>query len=196
MTSLRLNADRLLPADPGVRALARQLYEHVQTLPIISPHGHVDAGVLLRNEAFADPATLLISPDHYVFRLLHAAGVSLDELGVGREGLSEAQARAAWHRLCQHWNVFAGTPVRYWLEAELVDIFGFTERPDADNADRLYDQVAGCLADPRFRPRALFDQFDIEVLATTDDPCDDLAAHAALSVDPDLVGAGHPHVSA
>jgi glucuronate isomerase len=190
MTTLRLVADRLLPADPGVRALARQLYGHIRALPIISPHGHVDAEVLLRDEAFADPASLLISPDHYVFRLLHAAGVSLDELGVGRQAgtqpgaLSEPEARVAWRRLCRHWAVFRGTPVRHWLEAELVDIFGVTERPDADNADRLYDQVASCLEDPRFRPRALFDRFHIEVLATTDDPCDDLAAHAALSADP------------
>ncbi|WP_279509330.1 glucuronate isomerase [Actinomadura sp. 7K507] len=70
-----LHPDRLLPADPGVRALARRLYETVRDLPILSPHGHVDARLLVEDEPFGDPAGLLISPDHYVTRLLHAAGV-------------------------------------------------------------------------------------------------------------------------
>ncbi|MCW2524198.1 MAG: Glucuronate isomerase [Frankiales bacterium] len=183
-TELRLDADRLLPPDPGVRALARRLYEHVADLPILSPHGHVDARVLLDDAAFADPATLLISPDHYVFRLLHAAGAPLSELGVGQAALTESAARTAWGWLCRRWNVFAGTPVRQWLEAELVEIFGVSSRPSAASADALYDQVADCLSRPEFRPRALFERFGIEVLATTDDPADDLAAHAALRDDP------------
>jgi glucuronate isomerase len=176
----RPDPDRLFPADPGVRALARRIHAHIAGLPIVSPHGHVDAQVLLDDAPFADPATLLITPDHYVFRLLHAAGVPLTELGVGRDSLTEDQARAAWRQLCSHWSIFRGTPVRYWLETELFDIFGVTERLSSDTADSSYDQIAGCLSQPAFRPRALFEQFGIEVLATTDDPCDDLAAHAAL----------------
>jgi glucuronate isomerase len=183
-----LHADRLLPADPGVRALARRLHEHVRDRPILSPHGHVDAHVLLDDQPFADPTTLLISPDHYVFRLLHAAGVPLDELGVGRDHLTEAESRTAWRHLCAHWDVFRGTPVRYWLQTELAEIFDVTERPNASNADALYDQVASCLTRPEFRPRALFERFGIEVLATTDDPCADLSAHAALTADPSWRG--------
>ncbi|HEX3907790.1 MAG TPA: glucuronate isomerase [Mycobacteriales bacterium] len=176
--------DRLLPADPGVRGLARRIHDHVADLPIVSPHGHVDPRVLLDDVAFSDPTTLLVSPDHYVFRLLHASGVPLESLGVGRDTLTEDQARAAWRLLCAHWQVFRGTPVRYWLETELAEIFGVTERLSADTADAVYDDVAACLGRPEFRPRALFERFGIEVLATTDDPTDDLAAHAALRADP------------
>ncbi|MEU4658723.1 glucuronate isomerase [Streptomyces sp. NPDC023723] len=186
--SALLSPDRLLPFDPGVRALARRLYESVRELPILSPHGHVDARLLLDDAPFADPASLLITPDHYVTRLLHAAGVPLAELGVGRGPLSEDEARAVWRRLCEHWAVFRGTPVRYWLEAELSEIFGVTERPGPRNADRIYDRIAGRLAEDGFRPRALFRRFGIEVLATTDDPCADLAAHRALAADPDWHG--------
>ncbi|MFF3500196.1 glucuronate isomerase [Streptomyces sp. NPDC003247] len=179
-----LSPDRLLPADPGVRALARRLYESVRELPILSPHGHVDARLLADDTPFSDPASLLITPDHYVTRLLHAAGVPLTELGVGRGPLAEPEARAVWRGLCEHWAVFRGTPVRYWLESELAEIFGVTERPGPDSADRIYDRIADRLADDAFRPRALFERFGIEVLATTDDPCDDLAAHRALAADP------------
>ena len=87
--SLELHPDRLLPAEPGVRAIARRLYEAVRALPIVSPHGHVDPRLLLDDEPFADPATLLVTPDHYVTRLLHASGVALDALGVGQGPLTE-----------------------------------------------------------------------------------------------------------
>jgi glucuronate isomerase len=132
--ALRLHPDRLLPPEPGVRAIARRLYEAVRDLPILSPHGHVDPRLLLHDEPFADPASLLVTPDHYVTRLLHASGVPLDALGVGRGQLAEAEAREVWRLLCSHWDVYRGTPVRYWLEAELAEIFEVSVRPSAQTA--------------------------------------------------------------
>ena len=176
--------DRLLPLDPGVRALARDLYKQVRDLPIVSPHGHVPAQLLLDDEPFTDPTSLLVTPDHYVTRLLHAAGVPLERLGVGRGPLDGAAARDAWRALCEHWHVFRGTSVRYWLDSTLRDALGIDLRPAADTADELYDAVADRLQRPEYRPRALLRRFGIDVLATTDDPVDDLAAHAALRDDP------------
>jgi glucuronate isomerase len=185
---LRLHPDRLLPADPGVRAVARRLYQVVAELPIISPHGHVDPRLLLDNQPFADPAALFVAPDHYVTRLLHASGVPLDALGAGRGTLAEAEARQVWRQLCSHWDVYRGTPVRYWLEAELAEIFEVSLRPSAETADAIYDQVAERLATDAYRPRALYERFKMAVLATTDDPADDLSAHAALAADPSFTG--------
>jgi glucuronate isomerase len=185
---LRLHRDRLLPADPGVRAVARRLYEAVAEQPIISPHGHVDPRLLFDNQPFADPATLFVTPDHYVTRLLHASGVPLDALGVGRGQLAEAEAREVWRQLCSHWDVYRGTPVRWWLEAELAGIFEVSLRPSAQTADAIYDQLAERLATDAYRPRALYERFRITVLATTDDPADDLSAHAALAADPSWSG--------
>jgi glucuronate isomerase len=185
-TPLALHSDRLFPAEPTTRAVARGLYESVCELPIISPHGHVAAQLLLRNELLPDPAALLITPDHYVTRLLHASGIALADLGLGVDRMSESEARHAWRLLCSHWDVFRGTPVRYWLECELVQIFDVTLRPSAATADAIYDQIAQCLAADAFRPRALLDAFAVEVLATTDDPASDLAAHAALAADPSV----------
>jgi glucuronate isomerase len=185
---LRLHPDRLLPPEPGVRSIARRLYAAVRDLPILSAHSHVDPRLLVDNEPFADPASLFVTPDHYVTRLLHASGVPLDALGVGRGPLPEADARQVWRLLCTRWDAFRGTPVRYWLESELAEIFEISLRPSGETADAIYDQVAERLAKDDYRPRALYDRFRIQVLATTDDPADDLSAHAALAADPSFTG--------
>ena len=184
VAALALHPDRLLPAEPGVRAIARRLYDTVRELPVIAPHGHVDPRLLLDDEPFRDPASLFVTPDHYVTRLLHASGVPLDALGVGREPLTEDESRKVWRALCAHWDVYRGTPVRFWLEAELADIFDVSARPSAHTADAIYDELADRLGQDAYRPRALYERFRIAVLATTDDPSDDLAAHAALAADP------------
>lgn len=181
---LSLHPHRLLPADPGIRTIAAELFSGVEQLPIISPHGHVPAQWLADDIPFRDPTSLLITPDHYVNRLLHAHGVSLNDLGVGRGPLTEAESRAAFAVVCAHWDAFRGTPVRFWFDAQLADIFGVDVRPSAATADAVYDQIADCLARPEFRPRALYERFGIETLATTDDPCDDLGFHARLRDDP------------
>ncbi len=181
---MSLHPDRLLPADPGTRSVARRIYATVADLPILSPHSHVPPEWIAEDVPFRDPTSLLITPDHYVNRMLHARGVSLADLGVGQGELSEADSRRAFRLLCEHWPAYRGTPVRYWLENELVDIFGVTVRPSADTADAIYDRIADWIALDSSRPRALMDSFDIEVLATTDDPCDDLRHHQALADDP------------
>ena len=183
-----MHPDRLLPADADRRAVARRLYQQVAALPLVCPHGHVDPRLLVDNRPFSDPASLFVTPDHYVTRLLHADGVALEDLGVGQGPLPEAAARGVWRRLCERWAIFAGTPVRWWLEAELAGIFGVTSRPSAETADAIFDQVAERLAADAFRPRALYERFNISVLATTADPCDDLSARAALDGDPSWSG--------
>lgn len=172
----RRDPDRLLPVDPATRAIARDLYQRVAEAPIVSPHGHVPVEWLAEDRAFRDPAHLLVTHDHYVTRLLHAGGVDLPLLGVG----ATADPRAVWRLLAEHWHLFAGTASGYWLEEELDTVLGIQESLTPASADRIYDAIAARLAEPAFRPRALFDRFGIEVLATTDDPLDDLALHAAL----------------
>jgi glucuronate isomerase len=189
---LTLHPDRLFPADPTTREIARRLHASVVDLPIISPHGHVEAQVILRDEPFPDPAATFVTPDHYVTRLLHAQGVDLADLGVvdaeAPAGAPRPDPRGIWRLLCTHWPALRATPSRYWLESELAEQFGVTTRPSAETADALYDQVAARLAEPGYTPRALFDRFRIEVLATTDDPVSDLAAHRALAQDPTFRG--------
>jgi glucuronate isomerase len=177
-----LSDDRLFPPDPATRAVARRLYEQVRRLPIVSPHGHTDPAWFALDRPFPDPASLLIVPDHYVFRMLYSQGVPLEALGVPRrDGLPvEQQSRAIWRVFAKHWHLFRGTPSHLWLTHTLADVFGIHERLTVDSADRLHDQIADCLARPEFRPRALFERFNIEVLTTTDAPLDPLRDHQTI----------------
>ncbi|MFK4728359.1 glucuronate isomerase [Agromyces mediolanus] len=175
--------DALLPAEPTQRRIARELYEQVAGLPIVSPHGHVPPELLAENRPFNNPAELFITPDHYVTRLLHAHGVPLADLGVGAEALSDAQARQSWRILCEKWALFAGTPMKYWLEDVLLNVFEVEEVPSAANAELLFDHIDERLRDRAYLPRALVESFHIETLATTDDPLSELEHHAALRDD-------------
>lgn len=180
----KLDPSRLLPTEPAVQAIAEALYEQVAKLPIVSPHGHVDPQLLLKNQPFANPAELFIYFDHYVTRIFHSAGFSLDDLGKGKT----PDPRKAWSILCSNWHLLAGTSSGYWLTHEFATLFGITQTPTAENAQELYDIIATELLEPKMLPRALFEKFNIDFLATTDDPCDDLTAHAELAADPTFKG--------
>lgn len=181
-TAWSLDPDRCFSPDPSQRALARALHAEVAGLPLLSPHGHVPPALLLDDAPLGDPATTFVVPDHYLLRMLHSQGVPLERLGVARlDGAPvETDPRAIWREFCANFHLFAGTPSGLWLKHELVDLFGLAERPSAANADRTYDHLAARLAEPGFRPRALFARFGIEVLATTDAATDSLQEHAEL----------------
>ena len=184
-----LEADRFFDPDPSVRRVARELYDETRTLPIVSPHGHVDAGVLARNERFAEPAALIVQPDHYILRLLYARGVPLETLGVPRRDGGGGGAGGApvetdpckvWQRFADHYYLFRGTPTGAWLDYELHEVFGVRDRLSGETAARVYHEIAEKLAAPEFLPRALFERFNIEVLATTDSASDSLDQHRAI----------------
>jgi glucuronate isomerase len=184
MTSLLNN--RLLPTDGKTAEIAHELYLEVSDAPIISPHGHVDPLLLAEDRAFTDPTELLITHDHYVTRLLHASGISLAELGLDPD--VPVDPRQPWRILATEWHRFTGTASGYWLAHELDALFGVQEELSAANADAVYDRITATLAQPDFRPRALFERFRIEVLATTDDPLDTLDVHARLAADTTFAG--------
>jgi len=179
---LELHPDRLLPSDPTQRAIARRLYAQVASLPIISPHGHTDPEWFAGNAAFANATELLLVPDHYVFRMLYSQGVDLDQLGIPRADGSRAQVdpRAAWRVFAEHFALFRGTPSSMWLNHVFHDVFGLRTRLDAHTADHYYDHITAALETPAFRPRALFERFGIELIATTESPLDPLDHHRAI----------------
>jgi len=177
-----LDPDRLFPASDRERSLARALYAEVAGLPIISPHGHTDPRWFAEDAAFPDPAQLFVVPDHYVFRMLCSQGVALTDLGVPRVdgGPTETDGRRIWRKLAENYHLLRGTPSRLWLDHTFAAVFGLDRRLSAETADDTYDHIAERLARPEFRPRALYDRFGIEVLATTDSPLDDLRRHRAI----------------
>jgi glucuronate isomerase len=178
---LALHPDRLFPADPAVRAIARSLYAHVRDLPIVSPHGHTDPAWFAYDQPFGDAVDLLLAPDHYLYRMLHSQGIALDPLGVrSRRGAPAYEPREAWRQFASHYSLFRGTPSALWLDQVFAQVFRLTVRLEAQTADLYFDAIGAALASPPFRPRALFEKFNIEVLATTESPTDPLAAHEAI----------------
>lgn len=174
---LKLHPDRLFPSDPIERQIARRLYAAVADLPIVSPHGHTDPAWFAADAAFGNAAELLLHPDHYIFRMLYSQGIALDALGIGNP---QADPRESWRLLAENYHLFRGTPTRMWLDWVFAEAFGIEVRLEAATSDFYYDHITESLATPAFRPRALFDRFGIEVIATTESPLDTLDHHAAI----------------
>ena len=175
--------NRYFASDPAISRVAMDLYLSVKDLPLICPHGHVDPRLFADPDyQFGSPVDLLIIPDHYVFRMLYSQGISLDELGIPT--LAGAQRkrdhRRIWQTVCDHWFLFRATPTGIWLRDELADVFGITLKINGANADVIYDAIEEKLRSAAFRPRALYERFKIEVLATTDAATDTLDQHQAI----------------
>ncbi|HTY36766.1 MAG TPA: glucuronate isomerase [Bacteroidota bacterium] len=179
---LILHEDRFFDPSPTVRTIARKLYRRVKDLPIISPHGHVDPNIFVDNEPFPNPTELFLIPDHYIYRMLYSQGIPLESLGIpaldGSRG--EVDARKIWKLFGDHYYLFRGTPTGAWLNHEFSVVFGIKQRFSGATAMAIYDEIQAKLKTPKFRPRALFDRFNIEVLSTTDAATDTLAPHQKL----------------
>jgi len=183
MTTNKINhPERLFPADTALRSLAMELYESVRNLPIISPHGHTDPAWFALDEQFPDAVELLIKPDHYVVRMLYSQGISMESLGIDPlDGCgATTDSREIWRTFAQNYHLFAGTPSRIWLDHVFNQLFELDVRLSDSTADQYFDIINDCLSSPEFRPQALFDRFNIEVLATTESPLDSLQHHQTI----------------
>jgi glucuronate isomerase len=181
-----LDTNRLFPADGGTRRVAERLYASVCELPIVSPHGHTDPRWFAENQPFPNPAALFLQPDHYIFRMLYSQGISLESLGVPQQGSKPdgqqqaADPREAWRIFARHYYLFRGTPTRLWIDYAFEKQFGLKDRLCEANADAYYEHIDRALQTPEFLPRALFERFKLEVLATTDAAVDSLEYHQAI----------------
>lgn len=181
-TALELHEDRCFDPEPSVRRVARVLYEETRSLPLICPHGHVDPQILAQDAPFPEPAALIVTPDHYILRMLYSRGVPLEALGIPRRDGTpvERDPRRIWQTFGEHYSLFHGTPTGVWLDYELYELFGIRTKLSGATAQAIYDEMQEKLVSPDFRPRALFERFRIEALATTDAATDSLAHHRAI----------------
>ena len=173
-----IHPDRLFPAEATTRKIAKTLYEQVRKAPLVCPHGHTHAKWFAANEHFPDPAQLLVQPDHYILRMLYSQGVPLNDLGIGQQ--QAHGPREVWRIFARHYYLFRGTPTRLWLDFCFQELFGMQERLSEKTADGYFDAISAKLQTEGFRPRALYERFNVEVLATTDSPLHSLADHQAI----------------
>ncbi len=182
----QLNPDRYFSVNSGQRQLARALYEEVKTLPIISPHGHVDPKLFSNpNATFGTPADLFIIPDHYVFRMLYSQGIQLESLGIPRSdgGEVETDHRKIWQTFAENYYLFRGTPSGGWIDHSLHINLGIQERLNGENAQTIYDEITERLATDEFKPRNLLTNLNIETLCTTDAATDELTDLISMRAD-------------
>lgn len=179
---MALDPDRLFPSEPAARKIARDLYETVSDLPIISPHGHTDPSWFAKNDPFPDPAQLFVTPDHYVFRMFFSQGIPLEALGVPRvdRGPTETDGRKIWRLFAENYYLLRATPSKMWIDHSFEHVFGLSQPFGPKTADSFYDHIAECLSQDAFRPRQLFERFGIDALCTTESAIDPLTSHKQI----------------
>jgi len=182
MEEVMLNVDRFFDTNPAIRNIAREIYESIKNLPIISPHGHVDPSILSENKPFPNPTQLFLTPDHYLFRMLYSQGISMESLGIPTIDGSEVETdpRKIWQIFADNFYLFRGTPSSVWLAYEFNVVFGVKEKLTSSSAQKFYDVLQEKINSPEFLPRALFERFNIEVLSTTDSSSDSLEHHKKI----------------
>lgn len=181
MNTQLLHPDRLFPVDSKTRDFARELYHSVKDAPIISPHGHTDPKWFSENTSFGDPVSLLITPDHYVLRMLYSQGHKLEDFGVAPlSGAAQTDKKKIWKLFAQNFHLFRGTPSALWLSHVFHEVFDIQELFNEKTADFYFEEMQKKLGSKEFLPRALFERFKIEVLATTDAATDSLSDHQKI----------------
>ncbi|NPV06771.1 MAG: glucuronate isomerase [Anaerolineae bacterium] len=178
-----LPEDRYFDPNPQQKEIALELYRQIRDLPLLCTHGHVDPRMFADPDySFGSPTQLILIPDHYIFRMLYSQGVPLESLGIPRRdgGPTERDHRRAWQVFAEHFYLFRGTPTGMWLAHELKEVFGVQERLTGETAQTVYDHIQDRLNSPEYRPRRLFERFNIEVLSTTDAATSRLEHHQAI----------------
>lgn len=179
---LKLDPDRFFPIEEKARGLARALFCEVEGAPIISPHGHTDPAWFAGNENFTNATDFLLTPDHYILRMLYSQGVRLEDLGIAKTGeTSSVDPRDAWRLFASHYYLFRGTPSRAWLDHSFAEVFGLDVGLTAETADHYFDHINERLASDTFKPRALLDRFEVQYISTTEGALDELASHRKIA---------------
>ncbi len=170
-----LSNDRYFDPIPGQKEWAVRLYQLVQAEPIVSPHGHVDPAIFSQaNYRYANPVSVVFQSDHYVLRMLYSQGIPYEAL------MSDENPRKAWKKFTENFYLFRGTPSGLWINHLLELVFGVTEKLGKKTAQTIYDQIQARLLSEDFTPRRIFDQFNIETLATTDEATASLIHHQVI----------------
>lgn len=175
--------DRYFSPEPAHKRIAQNLYNLVRDTPIISSHGHVDPQLFV-NEIYdwGSPVDMLIIPHHYIFRMLYSQGIALEDLGIARlDGTPvETDHRKIWQLFADNIHLFRGTPTGIWLQHEFKQVFGISEKLNSENALAIYDAIDEKLSLAEFSPRKLYEDFNIEVLCTTDSATGSLEHHRKI----------------
>lgn len=170
-----LHDDFLLECDQAQRLF----HEYAESLPIIDYHCHLSPRDIAEDRRFENLTQIWLAGDHYKWRAMRTAGV--DERFI-------TGAASDWEKFEKWAETVPKTlrnPLYHWTHLELRRPFGITDRLlEPRTARSVWDECNAQLSQPAFSTRGLLAQMNVEVVCTTDDPCDDLRFHQALRAEP------------
>ncbi len=158
---------------------AQTLYHDVAAKqPIIDYHCHIDPREIYEDRQFDDLAQLWLGGDHYKWRLLRANGVEEKYVTGAGDGWEK------FRRFAAALPRAIGNPMVHWCHLELKNYFGWEGFLREDTAREVWELCNEKLRhDPDFTARRFILRSNVEMIGTTDDPCDSLEWHERLAVD-------------
>jgi glucuronate isomerase len=154
---------------------AQVLYhEYVKHLAIIDYHTHLSPENISPNKKFESITEIWLKGDHYKWRAMRAAGV--DEKFI--TGISSDKEKFLYWAKTVPQTI--GNPLFHWTYLELNNPFGIKKYLDQESAEEIYAQCNALLQTDSFNVVSLLENFNVQAVVTTDDPCDDLHFHHVI----------------
>ena len=154
---------------------AQSLYHnHVKNLPIIDYHCHLDPKLIAEDYRFRNITDLWLSGDHYKWRLMRANGVE-EKFITG-----EASDWEKFQKFAETIPYTMRNPMYHWTHMELQRVFGIDKLLSPDTAAEIFEECNEILQQDGFTARGMMQKFKVEVVCTTDDPCDSLIYHKQI----------------
>lgn len=171
-----MNADFLLKTET-----ARKLYhEHAAVMPIIDYHCHINPQEIFEDKRYESITQVWLGGDHYKWRAMRSCGVPEYYI---TGAASYAEKFQKWAETIPN---LIGNPLYHWTHLELQRYFGIYEPLNGDNAMEIYEKCNAILAQPDMSARGIIRKSNVKLLATTDDPIDDLNWHEKMANDPTM----------
>jgi glucuronate isomerase len=161
----------LLPSETGQR-----LYrDYAVSQPILDFHSHLSPAHIACDRRFNNLFEIALEGDHYKWRAMRANGVP------ERYCTGDASAKEkflAWARTVPY---TIRNPLYHWTHLELKRYFEIDELLDARTAEAIWERANSMLLRDDLSARGILKKFNVQVLCTSDDPCDGLEHHAKLN---------------
>jgi glucuronate isomerase len=151
---------------------ARRLYEnHAGSQPILDYHSHLPGRDVAGDRRFRNFYEIALEGDHYKWRAMRANGVS-ERYCTG--DASPKEKFLAWARTVPY---TVRNPLYHWTHLELKRYFGIEELLDERTAEAIWERANAMLASSDLTARGILRKFKVQILCTSDDPCDGLEDH-------------------
>ncbi|MCK5852415.1 glucuronate isomerase, partial [bacterium] len=124
---------------------------------------------------------LWLAGDHYKWRAMRANGI--DEKFI----TGDADDKEKFDKWAETVPKTLRNPLYHWTHLELKKYFDIDELLSPKTADDIWEKSKNMLANKKTHScRNLMRQSNVELVCTTDDPCDYLSSHKAIAEDEDF----------